>query len=61
MDKNRGMPIPVADGLSIQELDVHEEIAKHWGEVHRYISVLLNASGIEDILAEELAVLPGME
>ncbi len=61
MDKNRGMPIPVAERLSIQELDVHEEIAKHWGEVHRYISVLLNASGIENILAEELAVLPGME
>jgi arsenite/tail-anchored protein-transporting ATPase len=61
MDKNRGMPIPVADRLCIQELDVHEEIAKHWGEVHRYISVLLNASGIEEVLAEELAVLPGME
>jgi arsenite/tail-anchored protein-transporting ATPase len=29
MDKNRGMPIPVADGLFIQELDVQEEIAKH--------------------------------
>jgi arsenite/tail-anchored protein-transporting ATPase len=61
MDKNRGMPIPIADKLCIQELDVHEEIAKHWGEVHRYISVLLNASGIEEVLAEELAVLPGME
>lgn len=39
----------------------HEEISRHWGEVHRYISVLLNASGIEDVLAEEMAVLPGME
>jgi len=61
MDKNMGRPIPIADKLWIQELDVHEEISKHWGEVHRYISVLLNASGIEDILADELAVLPGME
>jgi arsenite/tail-anchored protein-transporting ATPase len=61
MDKNMGKPIPIADKLWIQELDVHEEISKHWGEVHRYISVLLNASGIEDLLAEELAVLPGME
>jgi len=61
MDKNKGLPINIADKLWIQELDVHEEISKHWGEVYRYISVLLNASGIEDVLAEELAVLPGME
>ena len=46
MDKNMGRPIPIADKLWIQELDVHEEISRHWGEVHRYISVLLNASGI---------------
>lgn len=61
MDKNRGAPMRVAEGLWIQELDVHEEISKYWGEVHKYISVLLSASGIEDVLAEELAVLPGME
>lgn len=61
MDKNRGAPISVEENLSIQELDVHEEISRYWGEVHKYISVLLSASGIEDILAEELAVLPGME
>ncbi|HYA43434.1 MAG TPA: ArsA family ATPase, partial [Syntrophobacteraceae bacterium] len=61
MDKNRGNPIPIGDKLSIQELDVHEEISKHWGEVHKYISILLNSSGIEDVLAEELAILPGME
>jgi len=61
MDKNRGFPIAVEDRLWIQELDVHEEIGKHWGEVHKYLSVLLNASGLEEVLAEELAVLPGME
>ncbi|MDR3554861.1 MAG: TRC40/GET3/ArsA family transport-energizing ATPase [Syntrophobacteraceae bacterium] len=61
MDKNRGAPITVREGLAIQELDVHEEISKYWGEVHKYITVLLSASGIEDILAEELAILPGME
>lgn len=61
MDKNRGQPVAVADNLWIQELDVHEEISRHWGEVHNYISLLLNVSGIDDILAEELAVLPGME
>ena len=61
MDKNRGQPIPVGEGLWIQELDVHEEMGKSWGEVQRYIALLLNTSGIDDILAEELAVLPGMD
>jgi len=61
MDKNKGRPIEVAERLWIQELDVQEEITKNWGEVHRYLSILLNASGIDDVLAEELAILPGME
>jgi arsenite-transporting ATPase len=61
MDKNRGLPVAIDENLWIQELDVHEEITKYWGEVHDYIAILLNTSGIDDILAEELAVLPGME
>jgi len=61
MDKNKGQPIRVAKNLSIQEVDVQEEIKKNWGEVHKYISSLLNISGIDEVLAEELAILPGME
>ncbi len=61
MDKNRGQPIQAGDNLWVQELDVHEEISKHWSEVHSYLSLLLNTSGIDDVLAEELAILPGME
>lgn len=61
MDMQSGRVVPVAENLWIQELDVHEEISKHWGEVHKYISLLLNTSGIDEILAEELAILPGME
>jgi len=61
MDKNRGVPIAVADRLWVQELDVQEEINRSWAEVHKYLSFLLNTTGIDDILAEELAILPGME
>ena len=61
MDKNRGQPIETGKGLWIQELDAHEEINNYWSEVHGYISLLLNTSGIDDVLAEELAVFPGME
>jgi arsenite-transporting ATPase len=61
LDKNRGQPVKVANNLWIQELDVQEEIEKNWGEVYSYISAILNLSGMEEILAEELAILPGME
>lgn len=61
MDKNRGKPVKVADRLWIQELDINEEIQSNWGDVHRYIASLFNTSGLDEILAEELAILPGME
>lgn len=61
MDKNKGKSIRVAKNLSVQEIDVQEEIVKNWGEVHKYIGSLLNLSGIDEVLAEELAILPGME
>lgn len=61
MDQNRGKPIKVHQNLWIQELDIQEEIEKNWGEVYRYLSLLLNATGLDEILAEELAILPGME
>ena len=61
MDQNRGKPIKVHQNLWIQELDIQEEVQSNWGEVYRYLSVLLNATGLDEILAEELAILPGME
>lgn len=61
LDKNRGRPIRVEPGLWIQELDIQEEIANNWRDIHRYLSTLLNTTGLDEILAEELAILPGME
>lgn len=58
---NRGRPTQVAENLWIQELDIQEEIEKNWGDIHKYLSTLLNTTGLDEILAEELAVLPGME
>ncbi|MBN2063131.1 MAG: ArsA family ATPase [Deltaproteobacteria bacterium] len=61
MDHNQGKPVHVKKNLWIQELDIHEEIEKNWGEIHKYISFLLNTTGLDEVLAEELSVLPGME
>lgn len=61
LDQNRGKPTEVIKNLWIQELDIQEEIEENWGEIHRYIATLLNTTGLDEILAEELAILPGME
>jgi len=61
LDLNRGKPVKVGKNLWIQEMDVQEEMAKNWKDIHKYLSLLLNTTGLDEILAEELAILPGME
>ena len=61
LDQNKGEPIKVKENLWIQELDIQTEIQRHWGTIHQYLSTMLNTAGIGDVLAEELAVFPGME
>ena len=61
LDQNRGEPVKVNKNLWIQELDIQEEIQRHWGDIHKYLSRLLNTTGMDEVLAEELAVFPGME
>jgi len=60
-DHNRGEPVPVAENLWIQEVDVTEEIGRHWKDIAGYITTLLAVTGVEEVLAEELAIFPGME
>lgn len=61
MDHEAGQLVSVAKNLWIQEVDVQEEISRHWKSVYGYVSALLNVSGLEQSLAEELAIFPGME
>jgi arsenite-transporting ATPase len=61
LDQNKGRPVQVHKNLWIQELDIHEEIDRNWRDIHKYLSLLLSTTGLDEILAEELAILPGME
>lgn len=61
MDHEAGRLVNVAKNLWIQEVDVLEEISHHWQSVYAYVAALLNVSGLEQTLAEELAIFPGME
>ncbi len=61
IDQDRGSLTKIRKNLWIQELDIQEEIEQNWGDIHKYLSTLLNTTGLDEILAEELAILPGME
>jgi len=51
----------IDDGLWGQQLDATERLEDSWGEVQRYLVALLHWAGADEIEAEELAVVPGLE
>jgi len=59
--KARGLPVEINERLYIQEIDIQEEIDRYWGDVYRFLEILFNTTGLDEVLAEELAILPGME
>jgi arsenite-transporting ATPase len=61
LDQNKGRPFKVKENLWIQELDISEEMEQNWGVIHKYFSNLIGRTGLDEIIAEELAILPGME
>jgi arsenite-transporting ATPase len=54
-------PLPINDNLSIHEVNIQREIKRHWREISSYVVAVLRTTGIDDVEAEELAILPGME
>ncbi len=56
-----GKPVAVEANLDLQELDVQAELERHWGEVYRYMAALFTSAGLSDLVAEEVAIMPGME
>jgi arsenite-transporting ATPase len=60
-DANTGDPLAINDNLSIHEVNIQKEIKRHWREISAYVISVLRTTGISDVEAEELAILPGME
>ncbi len=56
-----GDPFPISDKLAIHEVNIQKEIKRHWREISAYVISVLRTTGISDVEAEELAILPGME
>ena len=56
-----GDPFQIDDRLAIHEVNIQQEIKRHWREISAYVISVLRTTGISDVEAEELAILPGME
>jgi arsenite-transporting ATPase len=54
-------PKEIFKNFYAQEIDVYYSIEKFWGVLKEYLKNLLKWQGIEEVLAEEMSVLPGME
>ena len=54
-------PVRVAENLFAQEINVLDEIRQHWGEMQGYVGSMLRRQGVNQAMAEEMAVIPGME
>jgi arsenite-transporting ATPase len=61
MDDASGQTVGVADKLWIREIDVHEQMSRHWGDIESYVSSVITTSGMQPVVADELAIFPGME
>jgi arsenite/tail-anchored protein-transporting ATPase len=56
-----GDPYPIGERLAIHEVNIQKEIKNHWREISAYVTSVFRTTGISDVEAEELAILPGME
>jgi arsenite-transporting ATPase len=54
-------PAAVGPRLDALEVDARAEMARHWGRIRDWLVALLRYQGIEEVVAEELALLPGAE
>jgi arsenite/tail-anchored protein-transporting ATPase len=54
-------PTEIAPNLWAQEPDVYFNIGRYWRTIQDYIAELFSWHGLDEVLAEEMSVLPGMD
>ena len=52
---------PIAPNLDGQEPDVYYNIARYWRTIQDYVAELFAWRGLDEVMAEEMTVLPGMD
>ncbi|MDP9360608.1 MAG: TRC40/GET3/ArsA family transport-energizing ATPase [Acidobacteriota bacterium] len=56
-----GEPRQVQPNLWIQEIDVQSELQRNWQDLFKLTAAVMVGGGLEQALAEEVAIVPGME
>ncbi len=56
-----GEPKLVAENLWAQEIDLLLDMERYWGTIQDWIVAVMAWRGLDEVIAEEMAVLPGME
>jgi arsenite-transporting ATPase len=54
-------PTAIEPRLDAIEVDVNVELSSHWGVIHEWLTRFMTFKGVEETVAEELAIFPGME
>jgi arsenite/tail-anchored protein-transporting ATPase len=54
-------PTRIAPNLDGQEPDVYYNIARYWRTIQSYVTELFAWRGLDEVMAEEMTVLPGMD
>ncbi|WP_141013832.1 ArsA family ATPase [Nocardioides sambongensis] len=54
-------PVEVAPRLHLQQVDAQLRFEQSWADIQRYLLSVLDAAGMDPVLAEEMTVIPGAE
>lgn len=54
-------PIEIAPRLKGQEIDILHQMERYWGTVQNWLSTVLAWRGIDELIADETSILPGMD
>ena len=54
-------PVKIMDNLWAQEVDARYSMDKYWGRIQKYMLGVLNQRQVNEIVAEEVTILPGLE
>ena len=54
-------PVEIAPNLWGQEPDVFYNVQRYWHTIQRYVAELFSWHGLDEVMAEEMTILPGMD
>lgn len=62
LDKKIGPePVEIYPNLWAQEVDARYSMDKYWGRFQKYMVALFSRQGMDEVVAEEVTILPGLE